>query len=118
MKEKLGKCLKAFKTFMQDVSMGHKSGSIILVRSNAKTVVGGSQIWTIVGFMWYLFRLKFVILPKFKTKHKCGSHKFVTVVFMFRPKFELNHKLKTKHKYDMNPTNEIVKFLPMRGGGG
>ena len=51
--------------------------------------------------MWYLFRLKFVIRPKFKTKHKYGGHKFVTAVFMFRPKFEPNHKFKTKHKYDM-----------------
>ena len=65
--------------------------------------------WTIVGFMWYLFRLKFVIRPKFKTKHKYSGHKFVTAVFMFRPKFEPNHKFKTKHKYDMNPT--ILKYM-------
>ena len=59
--------------------------------------------------MWYLFRLKFVIRPKFKTKHKYDGHKFVTAVFMFRPKFEPNHKFKTKHKYDMNPTYEVIR---------
>ena len=61
--------------------------------------------------MVFVFRLKFVIRPKFKTKQKYGGHKFVTAVYMFRPKFKPNHKFKTKHKYHMNPTyNEFSRF--------
>ena len=63
--------------------------------------------WVHVVFM---FRLKFVIRLKFKTKHKYGGHKFVTAVNMFRHKFKPNHKFKTKHKYDMNPTIEQESY--------